>query len=258
MSLETFTGKIADLVVTNPQPTDPKSEGDDHLRGIKYTLQQTFPGFDGPLNATRVPFTPAGNIAANNVQAALQEVDTETQAGLNTKVSKSGDTMTGQLNGITPVAAANLTRKDYVDGQIRGPVFSGFNASIGAITNNTPTKLMLSTVELDTNSCWNAGLTRFIPNVAGYYRVSVIVSGVSDASTLQLAAAQIWKNGASVGEGSFTYEVTTTVGTQRSVITRVIQMNGTTDYIEPAARVVGGGNLSVSNFNMDIEMVRRA
>ena len=77
MALETYTGKIADLVVTNPTPTDPKSQGDDHLRGIKYTLQQSFPGFDGPLNAARVPFTPAGNIAANNVQAAVQELDTE-------------------------------------------------------------------------------------------------------------------------------------------------------------------------------------
>jgi hypothetical protein len=31
-------------------------------------------------------------------------------------VAKSGDTMTGQLKGITPVDAEDLTRKDYVDG----------------------------------------------------------------------------------------------------------------------------------------------
>ena len=30
-------------------------------------------------------------------------------------VEKAGDTMTGQLKGITPVAAEDLTRKDYVD-----------------------------------------------------------------------------------------------------------------------------------------------
>ena len=77
MSLETFTGKITDLVVTNPTPSDPRSQGDDHLRGIKFTLAQTFPGFNGPLTAARVPFEPFGNIAAANVQAALQEVDAE-------------------------------------------------------------------------------------------------------------------------------------------------------------------------------------
>lgn len=47
--------------------------------------------------ATGTSFTPAGNIAAPNVQAAIQELDAETQAGLATKVSKSGDTMTGTL-----------------------------------------------------------------------------------------------------------------------------------------------------------------
>src|SRR5512139_4277333 len=48
MSLEAYTGNISDLVDSNPTPTDPKSQGDDHLRGIKYTLKQSFPNFDGP------------------------------------------------------------------------------------------------------------------------------------------------------------------------------------------------------------------
>ena len=49
------------------------------------------------IPASSIGFTPSGNIAANNVQAALQELDSETQSGLATKVSKSGDTMTGSL-----------------------------------------------------------------------------------------------------------------------------------------------------------------
>lgn len=40
--------------------------------------------------ASGIAFTPAGNIAATNVQAAIQELDTE-------KVAKAGDTMTGSL-----------------------------------------------------------------------------------------------------------------------------------------------------------------
>ena len=52
----------------------------------------------GNQTAAQVSFTPAGNIAASNVQAALQELDSETQAGLATKVSKSGDAMTGNLD----------------------------------------------------------------------------------------------------------------------------------------------------------------
>ena len=38
MSLENYTGVISDLVVTNPIGTDPKSQGDEHLRGVKLTM----------------------------------------------------------------------------------------------------------------------------------------------------------------------------------------------------------------------------
>lgn len=41
-------------------------------------------------------------------------VDTAVSA----KVAKAGDTMTGDLSGITPTLAAHLTRKDYVDAQV--------------------------------------------------------------------------------------------------------------------------------------------
>jgi microcystin-dependent protein len=49
MSLETF-GFISDLVATNPTGGDPRSQGDDHLRGIKATLQATFPHADSAIN----------------------------------------------------------------------------------------------------------------------------------------------------------------------------------------------------------------
>jgi microcystin-dependent protein len=58
--------------------------------------------------AVGTSFTPTGNVAATEVQTAIAELDAE-------KIAKSGDTLTGQLQGITPVAAADLTRKDYVD-----------------------------------------------------------------------------------------------------------------------------------------------
>ncbi len=48
MSLEAATW-VADLVTTNPTPTDPKSQGDDHLRLLKTVLQATFAGFPGPV-----------------------------------------------------------------------------------------------------------------------------------------------------------------------------------------------------------------
>ena len=76
MSLETGT-YISDLVATNPQGTDPKSQGDDHLRLIKDVLKNSLPTLNAPLSAALVPFTPVGGVAATNVQAAIAELDTE-------------------------------------------------------------------------------------------------------------------------------------------------------------------------------------
>lgn len=46
MPLEVFSF-IPQLVATNPLGTDPKSQGDDHIRGVKATLQNQFPNFTG-------------------------------------------------------------------------------------------------------------------------------------------------------------------------------------------------------------------
>lgn len=51
MALETGN-YIASLVATNPPGTDPKSQGDDHLRLIKTALLNCFPGFTGSIMVT--------------------------------------------------------------------------------------------------------------------------------------------------------------------------------------------------------------
>jgi hypothetical protein len=59
--------------------------------------------------AAEVVVTPAGNIAANDVQEALEELDTEKQAALGfTAVNKAGDTMTGTLT-VTGLTNSALT-----------------------------------------------------------------------------------------------------------------------------------------------------
>jgi hypothetical protein len=52
MSLESFE-YVKDLIATNPLSNDPKSEGDDHLRGIKATLKNQFSGFTDGIAITK-------------------------------------------------------------------------------------------------------------------------------------------------------------------------------------------------------------
>jgi len=69
------------------------------------------------LAASGVTVTPAGSIAATNVQAALEELDNEKQAVIGyTPVNKNGDTMLGllALSG-DPSSAMHAVTKQYVD-----------------------------------------------------------------------------------------------------------------------------------------------
>ena len=61
--------------------------------------------------ATDITLIPVGNIEAINVQAAIEELDTE-------KVAKAGDAMAGALLLLDPTDPAHAAHKGYVDAQI--------------------------------------------------------------------------------------------------------------------------------------------
>jgi microcystin-dependent protein len=67
MALEDLTGSnkyISNLVQTNPVgATDPESQGDDHIRGIKNVLLNTFPNITGPVTVTQAQLNAVANPA---------------------------------------------------------------------------------------------------------------------------------------------------------------------------------------------------
>jgi microcystin-dependent protein len=68
MALEDLTGSnkfINNLVNTNPVgATDPVSQGDDHIRGIKNVLLNTFPNITGQVTVTQAQLNAVGTPAA--------------------------------------------------------------------------------------------------------------------------------------------------------------------------------------------------
>lgn len=156
--------------------------------------------------------------------------------------------------------APGATVMQVVDGIVKAPtsfpVFIGNNTGSGSITNNVPSKLGIIPI-VDTGSYWNAANSRYIPQIAGFYRVTVKCIGVSSTSQVQLAAASVYKNGAFYSEGSFLFGAALAgVSDARSECNTIVQLNGTTDYVEAWARVVGAGSLSVNSFEMTIDLVR--
>lgn len=143
MGLESAT-HLDDLDETWPTGLDPTNKGDDHIRMLKDVLKRVFPGsgangFSTPITASEAELNKMDGVTASTAELNKTDGLTATTTELNytdgvtspiqaqidsidlsVKVNKSGDTMTGQLNGITPTADANFTRKDYVDDLISG------------------------------------------------------------------------------------------------------------------------------------------
>lgn len=72
MGLEIFTGYINALNEDNPSGLDAKQGGDNHIRGIKFTLKTTFPNFTGAVTASNASIN-AGIFAANTRQLFYQQ-----------------------------------------------------------------------------------------------------------------------------------------------------------------------------------------
>ncbi|MFZ6874215.1 hypothetical protein ACO0LF_19330 [Undibacterium sp. Di27W] len=70
MALETAS-YINDLTVTNPTASDPKSQGDDHIRMLKTVLKECFAGFTGAVIITSAETGTATAHVLNPVTALL-------------------------------------------------------------------------------------------------------------------------------------------------------------------------------------------
>ena len=90
------------------------------------------------IDAEDIAFTPAGNIVATNVQAAIEEVDTE-------KLALAGGTMTGDILGSVSLGATGtrLTKGWFTDLEVT-------NAIAGSITGNAATVSTISGLAPDT------------------------------------------------------------------------------------------------------------
>lgn len=94
MALETATF-ISDLNALNPTSTDPKSQGDDHLRLLKSTIKASFPNISGAVNATH---------AELNLMAGLDSAPVESVGGTASGLTFSGGYTeeTFAITGTTP------------------------------------------------------------------------------------------------------------------------------------------------------------
>jgi hypothetical protein len=106
------------------------------------------------------------------------------------------------------------------------PAFSAYSSGGFTMTGGAWTKIILGNEEFDTHNYFDSSTNyRFTPLVAGYYQFNAQVFQASTNSTRMLCA--LYKNGNQFKTGSDV--VSDVYGT---VVSSLIYMNGSTDYVE--------------------------
>jgi hypothetical protein len=137
------------------------------------------------------------------------------------------------VSGSTTLTLPAVTGTVMVSGNM--PAFFAYNSSSQSLTNNTFTKVSLNAENFDTNSNFDSTTNyRFTPTVAGYYAFSCGCGLTGPATVIQFVL-EIRKNGASYTpriidtNPSASFSSNAFINLSGSTI---IQMNGSTDYVE--------------------------
>ena len=75
MGLESTT-YIDGLVETNPTGTDPRSQGDDHIRLVKSTVKATFPNLTGAVNSTHTELNLLDGVTTTTAELNYNDIPT--------------------------------------------------------------------------------------------------------------------------------------------------------------------------------------
>lgn len=159
--------------------------------------------------------------------------------------STSGTTtiIPSAVAGTTTVTMPAATGTMMVSGNM--PAFSAYLSTSQIISSNTFTKLQANTEEFDTASCYdNATNYRFTPNVAGYYQINGNIQLGASSGLSNNNGCFIYKNGSRFKDGNL-QSVTANAGTLMfSVVSALIYLNGSTDYVELYGLCTGTGTIS--------------
>jgi len=142
MALESTT-YIDGLVVTNPTGTDPRSQGDDHIRLIKSAIRNSFTGVSGAVTSTHTELNLMDGVTATTVELNYNDVPTlgtvessktVTADAVGTTKKLKTQEQTGIVNAIGTVSTATAINFSL------GNIVTAVLASGGSFTiSNAPT-----------------------------------------------------------------------------------------------------------------------
>jgi hypothetical protein len=166
----------------------------------------------------------------------------------NIQTSSGSGTITLGQSGETITIPSGVTQTNI--GGVMTPAFEAQRPqSAQVVSNNTDTKVQFSTENFDTDNCYdNSTNYRFTPNVAGKYFVYArIMTRAETNGQLVVGVVSLKKNGTTIGSTRFD-NGSNKVNNKTPVINQIVDMNGSSDYIECFGEVsVGSGNAQFYN-----------
>lgn len=160
---------------------------------------------------------------------------------------------------VLPIVQSGATVKVAVSSLTSfAPAFSASLSTNQTVTASTTTKLTFNTEQFDTNSNYdNTTNYRFTPTVAGYYQINVTLDLADASVAVQDVLARLYKNGS-----QYLAPIRRQTGAGAEVgitIAQLVNMNGSTDYLEVYLQQVSGTNVIVyANSNFCGSLVRGA
>ena len=186
MTVETAT-LISDLNASYPSATDPKSEGDNHIRLIKSALKATFPNFTDVVLANQTQI--------NHSVGVTSPIQTQ----LDGKLSKSGGAVIGDvsitgattLNGdVTHTGDYSQTGTHSVAGQI-----TSVNSTVRAYNVASSAYALLSAGSVTVDYLAANGVTRDLTLRGAYHASAPIPEGTVTIPSQLIAESDIQATG---------------------------------------------------------------
>jgi len=172
--------------------------------------------------------TPAGSIAATNVQAALNELDTTGNQLV--KVNGSGVVVGTASEDALQINTTAKTISAVTPYQMNGngPAFSATGSTFEG-TANVSTKALVTTEVFDTNNAYDAPNSLFSPAVPGYYQINATGGNQNAGPDWGLYLSLVKNGSTTIATGGGTGNA---YAFARASATAIVYMNGTTDTVE--------------------------
>jgi len=126
------------------------------------------------------------------------------------------------------------------------PAFSAYKSGTDqTVTTLTFTKITFETEKFDTNN--NFASSRFTPTVAGYYQINSVLR--YSGTAINDVTLELYKNGTSYERGQETGLLSASNTSGQILLSTIIYLNGSSDYVEIYGYIDGAGTLKFTQAN---------